>query len=77
MCGDFVWFVAFTVRQRQSLSRSVGVKTKLQNVDTAFQKKILPLFDRNCLVCHGSTVQRAGLDLRTNSLHCGAVPTVL
>ena len=30
-----------------------------------FKEKILPLFDRNCLVCHGSTVQRAGLDLRS------------
>ncbi|MEW5976052.1 MAG: DUF1553 domain-containing protein [Acidobacteriota bacterium] len=30
-----------------------------------FQQKLLPIFDRNCLVCHGETIQRGSLDLRT------------
>jgi len=41
------------------------VKSKDVPADAMFKEKILPLFDRNCLVCHGSTVQRAGLDLRS------------
>jgi len=45
--------------------RAVGEKTAQGTVDSVFQEKILPLFDRNCLVCHGSSVQRGGLDLRT------------
>jgi hypothetical protein len=64
MCG-FLLFVDLTVPSAKPLQGTAGGKTKLENVDTAFQNKILPLFDRNCLVCHGSTVQRAGLDLRT------------
>lgn len=34
-------------------------------VDARFKENILPIFDRNCLVCHGGAVQRSGLDLRT------------
>ncbi len=41
------------------------VKDKDLPADAVFKEKILSLFDRNCLVCHGSTVQRAGLDLRS------------
>ncbi|HEU0005978.1 MAG TPA: DUF1553 domain-containing protein [Terriglobia bacterium] len=41
------------------------VKDKDLPADSVFKEKILPVFDRNCLVCHGSTVQRAGLDLRS------------
>ena len=58
-------FVDLTVPSANPLQGTSGDKTRLETVDTAFQDKILPLFDRNCLVCHGSTVQRAGLDLRT------------
>lgn len=32
-----------------------------------FQQKILPVFDQNCLICHGETVQRADLDLRSKA----------
>ena len=64
MCG-FSLFVDLSVPSAKPLQGTAGAKTKLETVDTAFQNKILPLFDRNCLVCHGSTVQRAGLDLRT------------
>ena len=59
------FFVDVTVPNAKPLQGTRGDKTRLETVDTAFQDKILPLFDRNCLVCHGSTVQRAGLDLRT------------
>ena len=58
-------FVDLTVPSAKPLQGTSGDKTRLETVDTGFQDKILPLFDRNCLVCHGSTVQRAGLDLRT------------
>jgi mono/diheme cytochrome c family protein len=33
--------------------------------DALFKETILPILDRNCLVCHGGTVQRGGLDLRS------------
>jgi Protein of unknown function (DUF1553)/Protein of unknown function (DUF1549)/Planctomycete cytochrome C len=63
-CG-LALFVDLTVHSGKPVQGAGGDKTKLDTVDTAFQDRILPLFDRNCLVCHGSTVQRAGLDLRT------------
>ena len=47
------------------LQGAVAESTPHGNVDSTFQERILPIFDRNCLVCHGSVVQRAGLDLRT------------
>src|SRR5262245_4147540 len=31
----------------------------------AFKKDILPIFERNCLRCHGMKVKKGGLDLRT------------
>ena len=30
-----------------------------------FQQKVAPIFAAKCVMCHGSTVQRSGLDLRT------------
>ncbi|HZS03457.1 MAG TPA: DUF1549 domain-containing protein, partial [Blastocatellia bacterium] len=30
-----------------------------------FRQKVLPVFEQNCAFCHGSKVQRSGLDLRT------------
>jgi len=64
ICG-FSLCVDLSMLSAKPLQGTAGAKTNLESVDTAFQNKILPLFDRNCLVCHGSTVQRAGLDLRT------------
>ncbi len=29
-----------------------------------FKQKIAPIFERNCLMCHGANLQRSGLDLR-------------
>src|SRR5262245_45089615 len=29
-----------------------------------FKEKVAPIFERNCVMCHGSRVQRSGLDLR-------------
>jgi mono/diheme cytochrome c family protein len=58
-------FVVLTVHLAKPAQGTGEATTALKTVDTAFQDRILPLFDRNCLVCHGSTVQRAGLDLRT------------
>jgi mono/diheme cytochrome c family protein len=29
-----------------------------------FKEKVAPIFERNCLMCHGARVQRSGLDLR-------------
>jgi mono/diheme cytochrome c family protein len=30
-----------------------------------FKEKIAPIFEQNCVMCHGAKVQRSGLDLRT------------
>ena len=30
-----------------------------------FERRIVPLFDQNCFVCHSGTVQRSDLDLRS------------
>jgi uncharacterized protein DUF1553/uncharacterized protein DUF1549/cytochrome c len=62
--GAFL-FVAPPAYLANPLQGSVEEKTPLGNVDSTFQERILPVFDRNCLVCHGSVVQRGGLDLRT------------
>ena len=64
ICGLSL-FVDLTVPSAKPLQGASGDRTRLEAVDTTFQDKILPLFDRSCLVCHGNTVQRAGLDLRT------------
>ncbi|HEX2489806.1 MAG TPA: DUF1553 domain-containing protein, partial [Blastocatellia bacterium] len=29
-----------------------------------FREKVAPIFERNCVMCHGASVQRSGLDLR-------------
>ena len=29
-----------------------------------FKEKVAPIFERNCVMCHGASVQRSGLDLR-------------
>src|SRR5215510_11135743 len=29
-----------------------------------FNEKVAPIFERNCVMCHGARVQRSGLDLR-------------
>ncbi|MCI0387599.1 MAG: DUF1553 domain-containing protein [Acidobacteria bacterium] len=29
-----------------------------------FREKVAPIFERNCVICHGASVQRSGLDLR-------------
>jgi mono/diheme cytochrome c family protein len=48
----------------QAKATPAAVTSRDLPADAVFNEKILPLFDRNCLVCHGSIVQRAGLDLR-------------
>jgi mono/diheme cytochrome c family protein len=30
-----------------------------------FKEKVAPIFERNCVMCHGASVQRSGLDLRS------------
>src|SRR5262245_6339593 len=30
-----------------------------------FKEKVAPIFERNCMMCHGARVQRSGLDLRS------------
>jgi hypothetical protein len=30
-----------------------------------FKEKVAPIFERNCVMCHGARVQRSGLDLRS------------
>ena len=56
MTWGVAWFGAF--------SPSVA-KPFQGTVDAVFQESVFPVFDRNCLVCHGGSVQRAGLDLRS------------
>ncbi|MDQ3013298.1 MAG: c-type cytochrome, partial [Acidobacteriota bacterium] len=43
------------------LSGSVGAAPNL------FKEKVQPIFEQNCVVCHGAKVQRSGLDLRTEA----------
>jgi mono/diheme cytochrome c family protein len=30
-----------------------------------FKQKVVPIFEQNCVMCHGAQIQRSGLDLRT------------
>ncbi len=32
-----------------------------------FKEKVAPIFEANCVMCHGASVQRSGLDLRTEA----------
>ena len=41
--------------------KSVGAAPEL------FKEKIAPIFEQNCLSCHGAKLQRSGLDLRTEA----------
>lgn len=41
--------------------KSVGAAPDL------FKEKIAPIFEQNCLSCHGAKLQRSGLDLRTEA----------
>jgi mono/diheme cytochrome c family protein len=36
-----------------------------QQPSDVFQQKIAPIFEQNCVLCHGAKIQRSGLDLRT------------
>jgi len=45
--------------------KQTSVASKELRHEVTFDQDIFPLFDRNCLVCHGPGVQRAGLDLRS------------
>jgi mono/diheme cytochrome c family protein len=36
--------------------------------ESFFQQRVVPIFDHNCFVCHGGTVQRSDLDLRSKEL---------
>ncbi len=62
---ELFWFAAFSSTVANPFQGSAEVKSPAGTVDTVFQEKVFPVFDRNCLVCHGSSVQRAGLDLRS------------
>ncbi|HKC84985.1 MAG TPA: c-type cytochrome domain-containing protein, partial [Blastocatellia bacterium] len=50
---------------------AIGAALVLQNRGVAasdsdfFKEKVAPIFERNCMMCHGARVQRSGLDLRT------------
>ena len=49
---------------------AIGSAFVLQNRGVAasdsdfFKEKVAPIFERNCMMCHGARVQRSGLDLR-------------
>src|SRR5215510_12768075 len=32
-----------------------------------FKEKVAPIFEKNCVMCHGASVQRSGLDLRAEA----------
>ncbi len=36
-----------------------------QQSDSLFTQKVAPIFEANCVMCHGAKIQRSGLDLRT------------
>jgi len=50
--------------EKTSMKRAFVTSKELRR-EVTFDQDIFPLFDRNCLVCHGPSVQRAGLDLRS------------
>src|SRR5262249_38807266 len=45
---------AFTIQQRGAAASDSDF----------FKQKVAPIFERNCAMCHGASVQRSGLDLR-------------
>src|SRR5215831_10246086 len=50
---------------------AIGAALVIQNRGVAasdsdfFKEKVAPIFERNCMMCHGARVQRSGLDLRS------------
>src|SRR5215510_7854731 len=50
---------------------AIGAALVLQYRDVAasdsdfFKEKVAPIFERNCMMCHGARVQRSRLDLRS------------
>jgi len=59
------WFAPLSASAVKPFQGPAEVKSPSGTIDTVFQERIFPVFDRNCLVCHGGSVQRAGLDLRS------------
>ena len=54
--------VAMAVVLGGSVSTALGVDSEKQ---PRFESDILPIFQANCLLCHGEKLQQNGLDLRT------------
>ncbi len=47
-----------------SLSQQPGAASNFFKQDF-FKEKVAPIFEQNCVMCHGARVQRSGLDLRS------------
>ncbi len=47
------------------LALSVALVFAAQQPADLFTQKIAPIFEQNCTMCHGATIQRSALDLRT------------
>lgn len=42
-------------------------KLRGASAQNRFQEKVAPILEANCVMCHGASVQRSGLDLRTEA----------
>ncbi len=43
----------------------LAIVVAAQQPSNVFQQKVAPIFEQNCVMCHGAKMQRGGLDLRT------------
>ena len=49
------------------LALAVGTRRTAATQQDFFSQKVAPIFQKQCLMCHGERVQRSGLDLRTET----------
>jgi cytochrome c553 len=43
----------------------IGLRPRVTAASDYFKEKIAPILEQNCVMCHGASVQRGGLDLRS------------
>ncbi len=47
------------------LFAGIAMAFTAQQPGDVFKQKVTPIFEQNCVMCHGAKIQRSGLDLRT------------
>ncbi len=57
--------IKITVKLAIVLALGAAIVFAAQQPTDVFKQKVAPIFEQNCVMCHGEKIQRSGLDLRT------------